>query len=54
MLWVLLFVFLCFIIYLIFIDKKKKEYDIYEFEVISSKEDREGYRLKSAFDNRKL
>ena len=28
--------------------------DIYEFEVISSKEDQEGYRLKNTFDNRKL
>ena len=28
--------------------------DISEFEVISAKEDREGYRMKSTFDNRKL
>ena len=28
--------------------------DIFEFEVISAKEDHEGYRLKSTFDNRKL
>ena len=28
--------------------------DISEFEVISAKEDQEGYRLKSTFDNRKL
>ena len=27
---------------------------ISEFEVISAKEDQEGYRLKSTFDNRKL
>ena len=31
-----------------------EEDDIYEFEVISAKEDQEGYRLKSIFDNRKL
>ena len=31
-----------------------EEYDIYEFEVISAKEDQERYRLKSTFDNRKL
>ena len=31
-----------------------EEDDIFEFEVISEKEDREGYRLKSTFDNRKL
>ena len=31
-----------------------KEYDTYEFEFISSKEDQEGYRLKNTFDNRKL
>ena len=31
-----------------------EEYDTYEFEVISSKEDQEGYRLKNTFDNRKL
>ena len=28
--------------------------DISEFEVISAKEDQEGYRMKSTFDNRKL
>ena len=28
--------------------------DISEFEVISTKKDHEGYRLKSTFDNRKL
>ena len=28
--------------------------DIFEFEVINAKEDHEGYRLKSTFDNRKL
>ena len=28
--------------------------DISEFEVISVKEDQEGYRLKSTFNNRKL
>ena len=31
-----------------------EEYDISEFEVISAKEDYEGYRLKSTFENRKL
>ena len=31
-----------------------EEDDISEFEVISVKEDQEGYRLKSTFDNRKL
>ena len=31
-----------------------EEYDISEFEVISSKEDQEGYRMKNTFDNRKL
>ena len=31
-----------------------EEDDIYEFEVISAKEDQEGYRMKSTFDNRKL
>ena len=31
-----------------------EEDDISEFEVISTKEDEEGYRLKSTFDNRKL
>ena len=31
-----------------------EEDDISEFEVISAKEDQEGYRLKSTFDNRKL
>ena len=31
-----------------------EEDDIFEFEVISAKEDHEGYRLKSTFDNRKL
>ena len=31
-----------------------EEDDISEFEVISTKEDQEGYRLKSTFDNRKL
>ena len=31
-----------------------EEDDIFEFEVISAKEDQEGYRLKSTFDNRKL
>ena len=30
------------------------EDDISEFEVISAKEDQEGYRLKRIFDNRKL
>ena len=29
-----------------------EEGDIFEFEVISAKEDEEGYRLKSTFDNR--
>ena len=28
--------------------------NIFKFEVISAKEDHEGYRLKSTFDNRKL
>ena len=31
-----------------------EEEDIFGFEVISAKEDQEGYRLKSTFDNRKL
>ena len=31
-----------------------EEDDIFEFEVISTKKDHEGYRLKSTFDNRKL
>ena len=31
-----------------------EEYDIYEFEVISAKEDQERYRMKKTFDNRKL
>ena len=31
-----------------------EEYDISEFEVISAKEDQEGYRMKRTFDNRKL
>ena len=31
-----------------------EEDGIYEFEVISVKEDQEGYRMKSTFDNRKL
>ena len=31
-----------------------EEDDISEFEVISAKEDQEGYRLKSTFDNSKL
>ena len=31
-----------------------EEDDIYEFEVISVKEDQEGYRMKNTFDNRKL
>ena len=31
-----------------------EEDDIYEFEVISAKEDQEGYRMKSTFDNRNL
>ena len=31
-----------------------EEYDISEFEVISAKEDQEGYRMKSTFYNRKL
>ena len=31
-----------------------EEDDISEFEVISAKEDQEGYRMKSTFDNRKL
>ena len=31
-----------------------EEDDISEFEFISAKEDQEGYRLKSTFDNRKL
>ena len=31
-----------------------EEDDIFEFEIISAKEDYEGYRLKSTFDNRKL
>ena len=28
--------------------------DIFEFEIISAKEDHEGYRLKNTFDHRKL
>ena len=31
-----------------------KEDDISEFEVISTKKDQEGYRLKNTFDNEKL
>ena len=31
-----------------------EEYDIFEFEVISAKEDQEGYGMKNTFDNRKL
>ena len=31
-----------------------EEYDISEFEIISAKENQEGYRMKSTFDNRKL
>ena len=31
-----------------------EEYDISKFEVISAKEDQEGYRMKNTFDNRKL
>ena len=31
-----------------------EEYYISEFEVISTKEDQDGYRMKSTFDNRKL
>ena len=31
-----------------------EEDDISEFEVISAKEDQEGYRMKNTFDNRKL
>ena len=31
-----------------------EEDDIFEFEVISAKEDQEGCRLKSTFNNRKL
>ena len=31
-----------------------EEGDISEFEVISAKEDQEGYRMKSTFDNKKL
>ena len=31
-----------------------EEDDIFEFEVISAKEDQEGYRIKNSFDNRKL
>ena len=31
-----------------------EEDDISKFEVLSTKEDQEGYRLKSTFDNRKL
>ena len=31
-----------------------EENDISEFEVISAKEDQEGYRMKSTFDNRKF
>ena len=32
----------------------EEEDDISEFEVISAKEDQEGYKMKSTFDNRKL
>ena len=32
----------------------EEEDDISEFEIISAKEDQEGYRMKSTFDNRKL
>ena len=32
----------------------EEEYNISEFEIISSKEDQEGYRMKSTFDNKKL
>ena len=31
-----------------------EEDNIYEFEVISAKEDQEEYRMKNTFDNRKL
>ena len=31
-----------------------EEDDISKFEVISAKDDQEGYRLKNIFDNRKL
>ena len=31
-----------------------EEDNIYEFEVISAKEDQQGYRLKNTFDNKKL
>ena len=31
-----------------------EEDDIFKFEVICIKEDQEGYRLKSTFDNKKL
>ena len=31
-----------------------EENDIYEFKVISAKEEKKGYRMTSAFDNRKL
>ena len=31
-----------------------EEDDIYEFEVISAKEDKKGYRLKNTFDNRNV
>ena len=31
-----------------------EEYDISEFEVISAKDDQEGYRMRSTFDNIKL
>ena len=31
-----------------------KEDDISKFEVISAKENQEGYRMKNTFDNRKL
>ena len=30
------------------------EDNIFEFEVVSAKEDQEAYRMKSTFDNRKL
>ena len=31
-----------------------EKYDISEFEVISAKDDQEGYRMKNTFDNIKL
>ena len=31
-----------------------EEYGISEFEVMSAKEDQEGYRMKSTFDNNKI